>query len=52
MNALKTVDQKLLIYLFQKLTFKISSSISKYKNDYFIRPRKKLGDPSRFIKSY
>ena len=29
----------------------ISSYISKYKNDYFLRFGKKLGDPSRFIKS-
>ena len=28
------------------------SSISKYKNDYFIRLVKKLGDPSRSIKTY
>ena len=30
----------------------ISSYIAKCKNDYFIRPGKKLDDPSRSITSY
>ena len=34
------------------MTSEISSYISKYKNDYFIRLGKKLGDPSRSIKTY
>ena len=34
------------------MTSEISSYISKCKNDYFIRLGKKLGDPSRSIKTY
>ena len=34
-----------------KLTSEISSYISKWKNDYFIRLGKKLGDPSSSIKT-
>ena len=34
------------------MTTEISSYISKCKNDYFIRLGKKLGDPSRSIKTY
>ena len=41
-----------LYYLLQSLTSEISSYISKCKNDYFIRLGKKLGDPSRSIKTY
>ena len=41
-----------LYYLLQNLTSEISSYISKCKNDYFIRLGKKLGDPSRSIKTY
>ena len=41
-----------LYYLLQSLTSEISSYISKRKNDYFIRLGKKLGDPSRSIKTY
>ena len=40
-----------LYYLLHNLTREISSYISKCKNDYFIRLGKKLGDPSRFIKT-
>ena len=39
-------------YLVQNLTSEISSHISKCKNGYFIRLGKKLGDPSRSIKTY
>ena len=39
-------------YLLQNLTSEISSYISKCKNDYFMRLGKKLGDPSRSIKTY
>ena len=41
-----------LYYLLQNLTSEISSYISKCKNDYFTRLGKKLGDPSRSIKTY
>ena len=41
-----------LFYLLQNLTSKISSYISKCRNDYFIRFGKKLGDPSRSIKTH
>ena len=41
-----------LYYLQQNLTREISFYISKCKNDFFIRLGKKLGDPSRSIKSY
>ena len=41
-----------LYYLLQSLTSEISSYISKCKNDYFTRLGKKLGDPSRSIKTY
>ena len=38
-------------YLLQNLTSEISSYISKCKNGHFIRLGKKLGDPSRSIKT-
>ena len=41
-----------LYYLLQSLTSEISSYNSKCKNDYFIRLGKKLGDPSKYIKTY
>ena len=41
-----------LYYLLQNLASEISSYILKYKNDYFIRLGKTLGDTSRFIKTY
>ena len=41
-----------LYYLLQNLTSEISSYISRCKNDYFIRLGKKLGDPSKSIKTY
>ena len=41
-----------LYYLLQNLASEIFSYISKCKNDYFISLAKKLGDPSRSIKTY
>ena len=41
-----------LYYLLQNLTSKISSYILKYKNGYFIRLCKNLGDTSGSIKTY
>ena len=38
-------------YLLQNLTSEICSYISRCKKDHFIRLGKKLGDPSRSIKS-
>ena len=52
MNTLKNGRPEDLYYLLQNLTSEISSYISKCKNDYFIRPGKKLGDSSRSIKTY
>ena len=41
-----------LYYSLQNLASEISSYITKCKNDYIIRLGKKLGNPSRSIKSY
>ena len=49
---IKNDQPEALYYLLQNLTNEISAYISKCKNVYFIRLGKKLGDPSRSIKSY
>ena len=49
---IKNGQPEVLYYLLQNLTSEISSYISKLKNDYFTCFGKKLGDPSRSIKSY
>ena len=49
---IKNGRPKDLYYLLQNLTSQISSYFSKCKNDYFIDLGKKLGDPSRSIKTY
>ena len=48
---IKTGRPEDVYYLLQNLTTEISSYISKCKNDYFIPLGKKLGDPSRSIKT-
>ena len=52
MEYIKNGRPEVLYYLLQNLTSEISSYISKCKNDYFMRLRKRLGDPSRSIKTY